>query len=499
VYVVLSLLVTVTLAACSAFQTPAPSPTLAPSPSPTATLTPKGTPTLAPTPTPARLSPAQVFQRISPAVAFIETPAGSGSGILIHDGYVVTNYHVVWPFEAVRVVFPDGSEHPDAPVLTWDPLADLALIGPIETDVPPLELVDGENLVIGSEVFFVGYPSESDKFPQPAISRGILSRVRQWEAPGITYLQSDASIAGGQSGGVLVSEAGQVIGISGYSLDDGSFGLAASALDILPRVERLMAGDHLEGIGQRRLPSSGGAQSYADVTIEHEWDNQVYVIREPIGTRIEINADAGEADIILAIWDVSGYAPVYADEETAGAETATFVTQMDAPYFVGLYQNSSSASQVSVEANHDLIPYVDLDDNRGIAPGQTVYGYLDHPGDADRFALVLKKGEAANILVDSILIDPYLTIARPGDAQEMWVSDHYSGGGLFGLNPELTFIAPETGVYLVIIGDENAYSCCGYYPQSGGYSLQVREPYAGAPTPVAPKPTLTPTPSDLEP
>jgi hypothetical protein len=430
---------------------------------------------------------------------FIETPAGTGSGILIHDGYVVTNYHVVWPFEAVRVAFPDGSEHLDAPVLNWDPLADLALIGPLETDVRPLELVDGENLVIGVEVFFVGYPSERDRFPQPAISRGILSRVRQWEATGITYLQSDAAIAGGQSGGVLVSEAGDVIGISGFSFGEGNFGLAASAADILPRVEKLIAADPLEGIGQRRLPSSGGAQNHPNVTLEHEWDHQVYVVREPIGTRIEIKADAGEADITLAVWNVSGYATIYADEEISGTETATFETQVDAPYFVALYQNSSSASQVSVAADHDLIPYVDLDDNRGIAPGQTLYGYFDHTGDIDRFALVLKKGETVNILGDSILFDPYLTVARPGDARETWVSDYDSGGGLFGENPELTFIAPETGVYLVIIGDEGLYSCCDFYSDHGGYSLQVREPYAGAPTPVAPKPTLTPTPSELEP
>lgn len=74
-----------------------------------------------------------VFARVAPAVAFIETPTGTGSGVLIEDGYVVTNAHVVWPFQTVRVVFPDGSEFLDAPVLNWDLMADLAIIGPLQT------------------------------------------------------------------------------------------------------------------------------------------------------------------------------------------------------------------------------------------------------------------------------------------------------------------------------------------------------------------------------
>lgn len=40
---------------------------------------------------------------------------------------MVTNAHVVWPFETVRVTFPDGSEHLDVPVIGWDLMADLAI------------------------------------------------------------------------------------------------------------------------------------------------------------------------------------------------------------------------------------------------------------------------------------------------------------------------------------------------------------------------------------
>ena len=61
-------------------------------------------------------------------------------------------------------------------------LGDLAVIGPIKTDVRPIQLEDGEDVVIGSELLLIGYPAETEKFPQPTITKGLLSRYRQWDA-----------------------------------------------------------------------------------------------------------------------------------------------------------------------------------------------------------------------------------------------------------------------------------------------------------------------------
>jgi len=60
---------------------------------------------------------------------------------------------------------------------------------------------NGEDLAVGSDLFLIGYPAESLPFPQPAISGGVLSRFREWEALEITYFQTATAIAGGQSGG----------------------------------------------------------------------------------------------------------------------------------------------------------------------------------------------------------------------------------------------------------------------------------------------------------
>ena len=83
------------------------------------------------------LTSAQIFANVSPAIAFIHTWTATGSGVLIDGGYVVTNAHVVWPYDSVRVFFPDGPDLRDVPVIGWDLLTDLAVLGPVDVDVQP--------------------------------------------------------------------------------------------------------------------------------------------------------------------------------------------------------------------------------------------------------------------------------------------------------------------------------------------------------------------------
>lgn len=106
---------------------------------------------------------------------------GSGIAILIEDNYLLTHARTVWPRSEVRVLFPDGSEHPNAPVAGWDLVADLALVGPIETEIEPVRLVGGGDLPIGSDVYLIGYPDEEATPPQPSITTGILSQLHRWE------------------------------------------------------------------------------------------------------------------------------------------------------------------------------------------------------------------------------------------------------------------------------------------------------------------------------
>lgn len=454
-------------------------------PPPTNTLVPTPThkPTPTPTPTPVPLSAAEVFDLVAPSVVLIYTPAARGSGVLVEDGYIVTNAHVVWPFQEVQVVSPDGTRNPNAPVLNWDLIGDLAIIGPFQGPVTPAVLVDGEDLRVGSEVFLIGYPGEAGRRPQPTVTQGVISRFRESETIDTTYFQTDALVAGGQSGGVLVSERGEVIGISGLSTGEG-FSLVASAADILPRIERLIAGEDVAGHGDRFVPLEGGQLEH-NVRLNNVWDSRAYVINEPVGAAVEIQVES-ENDATFAISDPFGNVLVYVDDQFSGIESGSATIKFAVPHFAVIAQNSMEAGEFQVSSNHELIPYHDRDDGTNITVGQTLVASLDFPYDSDYFEIDLAEGSAVHITLDSVSFDPFLIVAYPGGTTEgELVSDDDSGGGMFGVNAELSYRAPHDGIYWIVVRATVGGSV-------GGYLLAVNERYADAPTPMAPLPTPIP-------
>lgn len=398
---------------------------------------------------------------MSPSVAFVQTPTAQGSGVLIEGGYVVTNAHVVWPFQQARVVFPDGSEHLAAPVLNWDLVGDMAVIGPLQTSVEPVELVDGENLNIGSDLFLIGYPGEAEEFPQPTFTQGILSRLREWEQIAMTYFQTDAGIAGGQSGGALVSGDGDVIGISGLTFTEAGFGIVASSADALPRINGLISGEDVAGLGDRRPPLSGGQLEH-DFTLQNFWDTKTYVINEAAGTLVEIGLD-GVSDGAFSIGDVFGNFLISEDEGATGAESGSATTELDALYFLLTEQFTEGIGDFRVSSNRELIPFEDVDDGVVVTVSQTVLASMDYPGDVDYFVIDLEADDIVVISVDSLNFDPFLVVDFPGATGEQVASDNNSGGGIFGLNPELTFTAPKNGSYFIVVEDANLMGVGGYF------------------------------------
>ena len=411
-------------------------------------------------------------------MAYIETPVARGSGALIEGGYVVTNAHVVWPYEKARVVFPDGTEFIDAPVLNWDLLGDVAVIGPLDIDLSPTALVGREDLAIGSDVFLIGYPGEAEEFPQPAISRGILSRLRQWDGAQMTYFQTDAAVAGGQSGGVLISEEGEVVGISGQFLSEALFGIVSSSADVLPRVDRLIAGDDTGVLGRRHLPSAAG-RTEENATLENFWDQLTYVIREPVGTALNIAVDS-ESDVVFGLTDHSGADFTATDAGLMGRESVKVTTVMQPPYYLVIRQFSEGPAEVHISADKELVPFTDPDDARVVALGEDVHGITDHPSDIDYFVITLAEGDLIDVTVESILIDPVLAIDYYGSPEQ--VTDDDSGGGVFGLNAKITYQAPLDGDYFIVVADATTTG-------TGGYLLRVAEAPPGAvpvPLPLAP-------------
>ena len=420
------------------------------------------------------MSATDIFDRVAPAIAYVETPASTGSGALTDGGYVVTSAHVVWPFGSARVVFPDGSEFPNAPVKQWDLLADLAVLGPLEA--PPssssaLPFEGGENPAIGTEAYLIGYPGEVEAFPQPAIVRGIVSRIREWEAAELTYFQTDAAIAGGQSGGALASESGRILGISGLSFSEAGFGLVLSMADAAPRVRALIDGRDPSGLGERRVSLTGGASRH-NVTLSNFWDQRAYILNEQAGTDVEFRME-GVNDGWFAVYDLYGEELLRRDETATGAESGGVSFQYDEPHFLVTAQLSEAPGDFVVSGGRRLVPLSDTDDGRQLSLGQTLWGNMDYPSDADYFLLTLRQGERIEVSARSALSDPFLLIDYHNARDDQIIADDDSGGGLFGADALIVYEAPHTGRYFVVVQDYD-----GLAP--GGYALTAREARPGA-------------------
>ena len=437
----------------TATGTPAMTPTPEPTPTPTATPTPEPTPT-------AQLTAAEVYSLVSPSIPFIETPTGTGSGVLIEGGYVITNYHVVWPYEVVRVVFPDGKVLQNVPVVGWDSMADLAVLGPVDVPARPSKLGDGEDLAPGSALFLVGYPAEVDEFPEPTITRGILSRFREWERLGMTYLQTDAAIAGGQSGGALVNSLGEVIGISTFSFSEAGFGLATSAADNAPIVERLIQGDLTSELGDRRLPAGGGAFEFY-VELANVWDSQAFVLEAAAGTTLGVALE-GTEDGLFRVYDPFGLL-LEVDDGFTGTESGAVELLADGVHFLQVETLSGESSTFDLASTIRLKPFHDPDDGRTIVIGETVAGNIDFHFDWDWYSIRLEEGETVTISTDSTNVDTLLYVDFPNSRDDQVVSDDDSGGGLFGINSELVYRAPNTGEYFIVVTDAVGDSFGGYY------------------------------------
>ncbi|MGC9313890.1 MAG: trypsin-like peptidase domain-containing protein, partial [Sediminispirochaetaceae bacterium] len=405
------------------------------------------------------LTAEQVYLRTAQSLPFVETELWSGSGVLIEGGWVLTNAHVVWPEQEARIVFADGTELKNVPLARIDLVGDIALLGPVEVSQSPLGIAGNEDVSIGSDVFLVGYPMESDAFPQPTIVKGILSRIREWKSENITFFQTDATAAPGQSGGILVDKYGTVIGLSGLSFTDQRFGMVASTTDISRRIAGLRADPDFSPIGNRRLPPPSIGNTQHNFWFSNYWEERTFVIHEAPGTEIEIEAWS-ESDISMALYDSQGNELAYADDVLSGTETITAVKDVNTPWYLQIYPLVEEELEVELSANVSIPQMQDPDDGRGVAVGEKIYANIDIMNEYDHFKLRLDEGDQVRITAESVMVDPFIEVDRGVGWQT--IGDDDSGGGILGLNAEVVFKAPRTGEYFVIIGDSSGYDIGGY-------------------------------------
>lgn len=142
----------------------------------------------------------------------------SGSGVLISaDGYIVTNNHVVEGTNQLTVTLNDKTDY-KAKVIGTDPSSDLAVIKIEGHDFPFLNFSNSDNVHLGQWVLAIGYPLNLSTTVTSGIvsakSRSIGINSRNSNTPVESFIQTDAAVNPGNSGGALVNTDGDVIGIN---------------------------------------------------------------------------------------------------------------------------------------------------------------------------------------------------------------------------------------------------------------------------------------------
>lgn len=252
------------------------------------------------------LSPSQhldarvVGQKVIPSVVTVQirgttingqdTPVGSGSGVIYDtQGHIVTNNHVAEAGSSYEVVLSDGRIYP-AEVVGTDPTTDLAVLKVTAENLQPIGIGSTRDLTVGDPAVAVGSPLGLEG--GPSLTVGVLSAFdRTVQTDSTTELlgmvQTDAPITQGSSGGALVDENGNLIGITtaiGVS-PVGVEGIGfATPVEIMTRVV-----DEIIATGSASNP-------YLGVTLRPDMQDTADGGSAPVGMAVETVVPGSAAD-----------------------------------------------------------------------------------------------------------------------------------------------------------------------------------------------------------
>ena len=229
------------------------------------------------------LSASEIYKRDAAGVVLIKSTTADGSdlgtGIVLNNkGLILTNAHVVSGTEALTVTADgSGGATRSAKLVGEEANSDLALIQvePSGLGLKPLSLVSSSSVQVGDAVYAIGNPYGLDE----TLTRGIISALdREISAPDgakITgALQTDAALNPGNSGGPLINDEGDVIGVNSQIASDAArsegsqpgstgVGFAISSDTVAAVIRKIEAGEGVKAAsasGQTQSTESGGTQ-----------------------------------------------------------------------------------------------------------------------------------------------------------------------------------------------------------------------------------------------
>ena len=181
------------------------------------------------------MTPNQVYEKVKHSVVAVVTygqgsdltdsPISSGSGIVFsEDGHIVTNSHVIGDSNQypVKVVFTGQDENEEdqeypAQIVGYDKRTDIAVLKIDAAGLTPAEFADSDQLKVGDTVLSLGNPGVAGENFTNTLTKGMVSAVNRtvtMSSINMQYIQTDAAINPGSSGGALLNLYGQVVGIN---------------------------------------------------------------------------------------------------------------------------------------------------------------------------------------------------------------------------------------------------------------------------------------------
>lgn len=330
-----------------------------------------------------------ISNQVAPGVAFVLTQQGTGSGVVIRDGLVVTNAHVVWPDQTVSLVFRNGATF-QGRVLAIDPFADLALvdISRLTRRPDPLPLGASADLENGSRLWIVGYPLPDEFTPEPSLDSAEVLGITEWGFSGVRWFTVNAPAIGGQSGGAVVDVYGRLVGISTFGSAETLTSIAID--DVMARIDELIEADDVRGLAPRLIPHSG-ARRTLDVDLAGTWDQELFIGWLP--ETLDVEVAGPNSEIRLAVRTISGH------EVAAGEGGVAF--RPDGVFPVILAAEAQEQTVTELAGSLPFIHFVDPDHGKTLGRRGMTAGIYDLGRDRDYFYLDLAAGEQATVTVES--------------------------------------------------------------------------------------------------
>lgn len=155
------------------------------------------------------------------AVVVVYSGESMGSGFAIGENCIISNAHVIKDKEGIKVATYGGSVY-EADVVAMDEELDIVVLCVKGAAFPCLKMADYANMRIGEDVYAIGAPSSMAY----TLTKGVIS-AKDRQVGRYAYIQTDAAINLGNSGGPLLNDAGRVIGVNTYKmLDSEGIGLS---------------------------------------------------------------------------------------------------------------------------------------------------------------------------------------------------------------------------------------------------------------------------------